>query len=451
MTEMKKKTKINGMKFPALFLLYVFGFFSASAQEGYLPAKENLVAREWFQDAKFGMFIHWGVYSVMGGGGDKGIAEWIMEHKRIPVSNYEKLASFFNPVDFDAKQWVQIAKEAGMKYITITSKHHDGFAMFNSKVSEYNIVKATRYGEDVIKMLAEECEKEGIKLFFYYSQLDWHHPDYFPPGNTGKYTGRELKGNWLKYLKYMNDQLAELLTSYGPVGGIWFDGMWDKIGEDWRLGETYSLIHRLQPQALIGSNHHLEPFAGEDFQMFEKDLPGRNTAGFNTTFISDKLPLETCETINGSWGFNINDNAHKSRKNLIQYVVKAAGNNSNFLLNVGPMPNGKIQEEHVTRLKQMGEWLKKNGETIYGTRGVQGVQTDQLVATEKSDKIYVHVLERNGNTVLVDGLKGKVSSATLFGTNRNVKYAQNDFGLMLQLPDSDWDDIDTIIQLTVKK
>src|SRR5438045_3084968 len=181
-------------------------FFSPSLQAQYKPTPENLKNREWFQDAKFGLFIHWGVYSVLGDG------EWVMNVQQIPIKTYEKLPSFFNPTQFDPVAWVQMAKDAGMKYITITTKHHDGFAMFDSKVSDYNIVKRTPYGKDVLKMLADECKKHGIKLFFYHSQLDWHHPEYFPRGNTGRnYTGRPESGDMNKYLDYMDAQLTELL------------------------------------------------------------------------------------------------------------------------------------------------------------------------------------------------------------------------------------------------
>src|SRR6478609_2122277 len=177
--------------FFALIVLVLLTF-SVYAQK-YQPTTENLKNREWFQDAKFGLFIHWGVYSVLGNG------EWVMNQQQIPIKAYEKIPAFFNPIEFDAKAWVQMAKAAGMKYITITSKHHDGFAMWDSKVSDYNIVKQTPYGKDVLKMLADECRKEGIKLFFYHSQLDWHHRDYFPRGNTGgSWTGREEKGEWYK-------------------------------------------------------------------------------------------------------------------------------------------------------------------------------------------------------------------------------------------------------------
>ncbi|MFM9074092.1 MAG: alpha-L-fucosidase, partial [Bacteroidota bacterium] len=194
----------------------------AAAAQTYTPSPENLSSRKKFQEDRFGMFIHWGVYSVLGDG------EWVMNNQRIPVANYEKLPGFFNPVNFDPAAWVKLVKDAGMRYITITSKHHDGFAMWDSQVSDYNIVKRTPYGKDVLKALAEECRKQGITLYFYHSQLDWHHPDYYPRGGTGgSYTGRKEEGDWNRYLNYMDTQLTELLTGYGPIGGIWFDGMWD--------------------------------------------------------------------------------------------------------------------------------------------------------------------------------------------------------------------------------
>src|SRR5579859_2881531 len=185
--------------------------------------------QEWFRNAGFGMFIHWGVYSVLGDG------EWVMENHKMPIAEYEKIPPQFNPTEFNAAEWVALAKSAGAKYITITSKHHDGFAMFASKQSDWNIVDRTPYKKDPLKMLADECHKQGIKLFFYYSQLDWHNPNYFPLGRTGHSAGRAPGGDWNKYLDYMDGQLTELLTNYGPIGGIWFDGWWDKPDADWRL------------------------------------------------------------------------------------------------------------------------------------------------------------------------------------------------------------------------
>lgn len=421
------------------------GVSQAIAQQDYQPAKENLANREWFQNAKFGLFIHWGVYSVLSDG------EWVMNTRQIPVSKYEKLPQFFNPIAFDPAEWVRIAKDAGMKYITITSKHHDGFAMWDSKVSDYNVVKKTPYGKDILKMLADECRKQDMKLFFYHSQLDWHHPDYFPRGNTGNnYTGRPESGDWNNYLDYMDAQLEELLTGYGDVAGIWFDGMWDKKDADWRLGKTYSLIHKLQPGALVGSNHHVTPFPGEDFQMFEKDLPGHNTTGFAPEQTVGTLPTETCETINNSWGFNLKDDKHKSKKELIQYLVKAAGYGANFLLNVGPMPDGRLQEEHVALLKEMGQWLETYGETIYDTRGGPLTPREWGVTTRKDNIVYVHLLNWADEAIVIPSWGKKVSSAVLFSDGSPVQFKQNEFGVTLKIPHAKRDDIDTIVVLQAK-
>src|SRR3989454_1059658 len=368
-------------------LTLLLSLLTLCSAQTYKPSESNLRARQWFQDSKFGLFIHWGVYSVLGDG------EWVMNNKKMTVAEYEKLAPQFNPTGFNAAQWVSLAKAAGMRYITITSKHHDGFAMWGTKQNKWNIVDATPYKKDPLKMLAEECRRQGIKLFFYHSHLDWHHPDYYPRGRTGQTAGRPESGEWYRYLDFMDNQLRELLTGYGDIGGIWFDGWWDKPTADWRLEKTYSLIHSLQPAALIGNNHHKKPFDGEDFQMFEKDLPGHNTAGFNADSQVGALPLETCDTINKAWGFNAKDKQFKSVKDLVHYLVRAAGYNANFLLNIGPMPTGKIQPEFEERLRGMGKWLEVNGESVYGTRGGPAGPKNWGVMTQKDGKTYVHVLD----------------------------------------------------------
>jgi len=413
------------------------------AQGGYTPAPANLAAREWFQDARFGLFVHWGVYSVLGDG------EWVMQNKKIPISDYEKLPAAFNPIEFNAAEWVSMAKNAGMKYITITSKHHDGFAMFDSKASDWTIVSRTPYKKDPLKALAEECRRQGIKLFFYYSQLDWHHPDYFPRGRTGADAGRPESGSFPKYLDYMDAQLRELLTNYGDVAGIWFDGWWDRPDADWQLQRTYSLIHQLQPAALIGANHHKRPNPGEDFQMFEKDLPGGRTQGFNSDSEIGNLPLETCETMNGAWGFNITDRRYKSTKDLVRYLVRAAGSNANFLLNVGPMANGKIQPEFVARLKEVGEWTSKYGESVYGTRGGPITPRPWGVTTQKGNRVYVHVLDTADPSLLLPPLPSAIRSAKLLDGARAVEFRNSDYGPVLLLP-KDRDPIDTIVVLELE-
>jgi alpha-L-fucosidase len=323
--------------------------------------------------------------------------------------------------------------------------------MWNSKISDYNIVKRSPYGKDVLEMLAAECRAQDIKLFFYHSQLDWHHPDYFPRGSTGgSWTGRPEQGDMNKYLDYMDAQLSELLTNYGPVGGIWFDGMWDKKDADWRLEKTYKLIHQLQPGALVGSNHHRTPYEGEDFQMFEKDLPGSNTTGFAPEQTVSMLPKETCETINQSWGFNLQDTKHKTKKELVQYLVRAAGFDANFLLNVGPMPNGEIQPEHVALLAEVGKWNAEYGETISGTRGGPITPRQWGATTQKENKVYIHILNWQDESLTIPSFGKKVVSAKMFTDKSAVKFTESDFGLTFFIPHSKVNEIDTIIELQIK-
>ena len=437
-------------KFVLFFIVLIS--FNSIAQTKYIPTKENLEARKWFEEARFGMFIHWGVYSVLGDG------EWVMNNQNISIKEYEKLPSFFNPTEFNAKDWVKIAKDSGMKYITITSRHHDGFSMFNSKATDYTIVKKTPYKKDILKLLADECHKEGIKLFFYYSQLDWYRDDYFPRGRTGAGIKGRGEGEWDDYIDFMKDQLTELLTNYGEIGGIWFDGQWDqhewdgkrfgKLKADFKLDEVYKLIHKLQPKALIGSNHHLSPNPGEDFQMFEKDLPGKGTKDFATSAedIGD-LPLEVCETINGSWGFNLKDRKHKSKKQLIQYLVKAAGYGSNLLLNVGPMPNGKIQEEHIESLKKIGSWVKQNGQTIYKTKRGPIHPTDEIASTQNGNIIYIHLLDEKKKEYFIEGFNPKIKKISYLKSNKKVSHKKSNSGLTLILEEKEINDIDTIIKV----
>ena len=326
------------------------------AQEAYHPTPENIQARQQFQDEKFGVFLHWGLYSMMG------VGEWVMQNKDISYREYPKLAKTFYPSEFDADAWVKAIKDAGAKYITITTRHHDGFSLFKTATSTYNTVDGTPFKRDIIKELAAACQRQGIKLHLYYSHLDWGREDY-PQGRTGLGTGRDKsKANWASYYHFMNTQLTELLTNYGPVGAIWFDGWWDHDSDskpfDWQLPEQYALIHKLQPQCLIGNNHHQTPNEGEDIQIFERDLPGENKAGLSGQDIS-RLPLESCQTINDHWGYNITDTLYKSPKELIQMLVRAAGKNANLLLNIGPEPGGALPDLALNRLKAMGEWLKQ--------------------------------------------------------------------------------------------
>jgi alpha-L-fucosidase len=284
-------------------------------------------------------------------------------------------------------------------------------------------------------------------LFFYHSHLDWYQDNYFPRGETGSYSGRPNKGDWKAYLDYMDGQLTELLTNYGEIAGIWFDGWWDKKNADWRLDKTYSLIHKLQPAALIGNNHHQAPKPGEDFQMFEKDLPGHNTTGFSDESKIGELPLETCETMNGAWGFNIRDKNFKSTTQLVQYLVKAAGYNANFLLNVGPMSNGKIQPEFVKTLGEMGEWMKKYGETVYGTRGGPVPPHPWGVTTAKGNKVFVHLMGDSDENLLINDFGKKIKKSYLFDDQSPVVFKQTEFGIAIKVPTEKRKSIDTIVVL----
>ena len=417
----------------------------ASAQDanaGVPP--DRAAARAWFQDAKFGMFIHWGVYSLLGQG------EWVMQNRSIPVTQYEWLASTFNPVKFNAHDWVSLAKSAGVRYITITSRHHDGFSMFGTHATPYNIVDWTPFKRDPLKELADECHAQGIKLFFYYSQLDWHNPDYWPRGGTGHATGRPESGDWNRYIDFMNTQLTELLTNYGAIGGIWFDGMWDKPDADWQLPRTYALIHRLQPAALIVPNHHKAPLPGEDVQTFEQDLPGANTAGFNTREIGG-LPLETSLTMNESWGFNITDTRFKSTRELIGYLVRAAGASANLLLNIGPRPDGTIQPEAAERLRSIGEWLRVNGRSIYGTRGGPVPPREWGVTTQRGDTVFVHVLNWPDRVLSLPDFGRQVTRATMLADGAAVGIASLNSGITLTMPPSAGESADRIVVLETKK
>lgn len=432
----------------SLLLLVCAG---VSLAQQYQPTAENVKNREGFQDAKFGMFIHWGASSVLGHG------EWVMNNRNIHVSEYKMLQDVFYPSQFDAKEWVAAAKNAGMKYITFITRHHDGFSNWDTRQSDWKITK-TQYGKDVTKMLAEECHRQGIKIFFYYSLLDWYRTDYqYSTGRTGKGTGRTEKGKWEDYVAFMKAQLTELLTQYGEVSGIWFDGHWDQLDNDhdksqkskvdWQYQEIYELIHKLQPGCLISNNHHLTPLPGEDFQAFEKDLPGRNTTGFGGAEVSKALPLETCETMNDSWGFNITDRNYKSVPVLIRYMVNAAGRNANFLLNVGPRPDGKIQQQFVDTLKAVGKWMDKFGHTIYNTRGGSISPQPWGVTTENAKSIYVHILNPEGNTIFLPDVKSKVLKAKNVASARDVKFKQIPEGVFLYIDKADINSIDTIIEL----
>lgn len=427
----------------SVFLAAAFG--SINAQSAYQPSEAIRQAQTEFQDKKFGIFLHWGLYSMLGQG------EWVMQNRNIHYQEYPKLAAAFYPSLFNADEWVEAIKASGAKYITITSRHHDGFSLWNSAASDYNSVKATPFKRDILKELSEACQRHGIALHFYYSHLDWGRPDY-PLGRTGKGTGRPTnQQNWKQYQAFMNAQLTELLTGYGKIGAIWFDGVWDHDSDptpfDWQLRPQYDLIHRLQPSCLVANNHHLPPFDGEDVQIFERDLPGENKAGYSgENGISKTLPLESCETMNRTWGYNITDSTYKSPRQLVHLLVGAAGRNANLLLNVGPEPSGKLPEEAVGRLREIGKWLQQYGETIYGTRGGEVEPHTWGVSTRKGNRLFIHVLDLADQALFVPLKYNKVKRAIEFKSGKKVKFTRVDGGITLQF-DAVPTDFDYVVEL----
>lgn len=426
-------------------LLAVMLMADAQAQQSYQPTQENLESRQEFADMKFGIFLHWGIYSMFGQG------EWYMQNANLDWQEYQKAASGFYPSRFDAKAWVEAIKGSGAKYITFTSRHHDSFSMWRTSQSDYNIVDATPFGRDVIGELADECHRQGVRLHLYYSHLDWRRADY-PLGRTGHGTHRDLKPNWQTYLSFMKGQLTELLTQYGEIGAIWFDGVWDhdedSIPFDWSLAEQYELIHSLQPRCLVGNNHHLAVFPGEDIQIFERDVPGENKAGLSGQDIST-LPLETCQTMNGMWGYKVTDQNYKSADELIRLLVATAGKGANLLLNIGPQPNGELPAAALDRLKAMGQWLDLYGESIYGT--VAGDIEPQAwgVTTRKGDALYVHITDPEVTELLLP-LACKVKAVETLNEGCPVTGKKQRDGYLLQIGQCPTAGPDRIVKLTTK-
>jgi len=413
-------------KILSFIIVSVLSINAIFAQE-YIPTKENVQARKEFSDMKFGIFLHWGIYSMFAQG------EWYLHNANLDRLEYAKAASGFYPANFNAEEWISAIKDSGAKYITFTTRHHDGFSMWHTALSDYNIVDATPYKKDIVKMLADECHKQGIKINLYYSHLDWTREDY-PQGRTGHGTHRDpSKANWSSYYKFMNNQLTELLTNYGEIGAIWFDGYWDHDEDatpfDWQLGPQYELIHKLQPSCLVGNNHHITNHPGEDIQIFERDVPGENEAGYSGDAEISRLPLETCQTMNGMWGYKIIDQDYKSTEELIRLLVRTSGKGANLLLNIGPQPNGELPATALQRLKEMGAWLRANGESIYGTEAGDIEGQPWGVTTRKANALYIHILKLE-ETTLDLALSCKVKSACLLdGTP--VKFKKTKAGVTL--------------------
>lgn len=385
-------------------------------------------ARENFRKMRFGMFIHWGIYSLLERG------EWVMFQEKIPVEEYKPLMHRFNPHLFDANEWVSLAQRAGMRYITITAKHHDGFCMYDSDLTDYKITN-TPFKRDVMRELAEACRKARLSLFFYYSPLDWQHPAY--------------KSDWDAYTRYWHGQVIELVKKYRPHG-IWLDGCWDKpekLDETWKLSELYKAIRSIQPALLIANNHHQKPLPEEDIQNYEQDLPGENKAGFNPVAPDEDALIETCMTINRSWGYNASDRHHKSATEIVRILAECAGRDANLLLNVGPKPDGTIQSEHRERLLEVGEWLRVNGSAVYATRGRVLEATSWGTATRSGKRIYLHIWNPPRGEPLKVPLPVRVKSAYLLAGSEPIRTERGTNEILVYLPEPLPDAKNTVIVL----
>jgi alpha-L-fucosidase len=382
--------------------------------------KEQFVERTlWWRDAKFGMFIHWGVYAVPADAtdrqGNKRIAEWFFSNKQMQVKDYEKFAGQFNPVKFDARRWVKTAKDAGMKYIVITSKHHDGFCMFDSALTDYCITKATPFKRDPMKELAAECRRQGIRLCFYHSIMDWHHPDYVPRRPWEKETRPAAGADLNHYIDYMKGQLRELLTHYGPIGVIWFDGGWEHNAQELRSEEVNRMIRSLQPGILINDRNHLP----EDHSTPEQTIPAGALPGGRL--------WETCMTMNDTWGYARNDQNWKSTGDLVRKLCDIASKGGNFLLNVGPTELGEFPEAINERLAQIGAWMEVNGRSIYGTTKspLRRLPSD-LRCTRKGNTLYLQVFRWPEGELALPGLQTRVRSARALAGGETLAVSQGE-------------------------
>jgi len=378
--------KKKSVRFAGLLVILVLSLSAFAGQVLETQAQHD-ARMQWWREARFGLFIHWGLYAIPAGewGGKTNYGEWIRNNAEIPLPTYDKFAAQFNPVEFDASAWVRMAKEAGMKYIVITSKHHDGFAIFDSKVSDFDVM-ATPFRRDILKELAAACRKEGIRLCFYHSIMDWHHPDYLPRRPWEVRDRPEAGADFERYVGYMKAQLKELLTDYGELGVLWFDGEWESTWTEARGRDLYGYVRSLQPKIIINnrvgaSRTGMEGFSADkasagDFGTPEQTIPATGVPG---------LDWETCMTMNDNWGYNKNDQAWKTSRDLIQKLADIASKGGNFLLNIGPDAQGELPAESLKRLAEIGSWMQINGEAIYKTRPVAPYKEAKTCFTRLAD------------------------------------------------------------------
>ncbi len=401
---MKRKT-VLGIVLAAFIAVLAAGARASTA--GFETKAEHDARMQWWREARFGMFIHWGLYAVPAGewGGKTNYGEWIRNNAQIPIGVYDKFVAQFNPVKFKALDWVRAAKDAGMKYIVITSKHHDGFALFDSRVSDFDVM-ATPFKRDILKELAEACRQEGIRICFYHSIMDWHHPDYLPRRPWEIKDRPEAGADYERYIRTMKAQIKELLTNYGDIGVLWFDGEWENTWTEARGRDLYDYVRSLQPRIIINnrvgaSRSGMAGFSENkesagDFGTPEQTIPATGLSG---------VDWETCMTMNDNWGYNKNDQAWKSSRDLIRKLADIASKGGNFLLNVGPTAEGLFPDPSLERLAAIGRWMKTNGDSIHGAQAGPFKDLPWGRATRKDVPgktiLYLHVFDWPGDGRLV--------------------------------------------------
>jgi len=411
----------------------------SAASQDQTPSRED-VRLEWFRQGRFGLFIHWGPVSL------KGTEIGWSRDNQVPVKEYDNLYKQFNPIKFIAAEWVTIAKQAGMKYLVITAKHHDGFCLWNSKYTDYDIA-STPFARDVIKELAAECRRQDIVFCTYYSILDWHHPHYLPQshGGPGQPLAEDQKPDFDTYVTYMKNQLRELVQDYGPLGILWFDGEWEDTWNSQRGRDLYKYVRSLQRNIIINNRvgkgrdgmagtTQTSEYAGD------YDTPEQQIGKFQID-----RPWETCMTICEQWAWKPDDQM-KSLKQCIQTLVKTVGGDGNFLFNVGPMPDGRIEPRQASRLREMGQWLEKYGLSIYDTRGGPFKPGPWGVSTYANNRIYLHVLAWDGQELTLPPIDKKiVHSSLLTGGRLELKQTKKD--IVVTVGQDDQMEIDTIVVL----
>jgi alpha-L-fucosidase len=439
-----------------LFIIFLAIHFQSFPQTNKTPQPDSRM--DWWCDARFGMFIHWGLYAVPAGEwiGKTGYGEWIRTSAEIPLETYNQFVPQFNPILFDADAWVKMAKEAGMKYIVITSKHHDGFCMFGTQQTGFCIT-STPYNKDPMKDLAAACKKYGLKFCFYYSIMDWHHPDYLPRRNWE--TDRPTEGaDFNRYLEYMKAELKELLTNYGEIGVLWFDGEWENTWNEKYGKQIYAYCRSLQPNIIINNRVGAgrldmegltkEGAFGGDFGTPEQQIPPTGLPG---------VDWETCMTMNDHWGYNKNDKNFKSSAEMIRMLADIASKGGNYLLNVGPKADGQFPRESIDRLREIGKWMSVNGEAIYGTTASPLSRTDWGRCTRKDYeggvKLFLHVFQWPENKeIIVPGCLNPVKKAYLLSDPSRSPMAvkRMEEAILITLPEKMPDTVNTVIALDLE-